>query len=59
MLLTFVNYELEYDICIYYLPPGGSPEREIMKCSLCVRACVRGCVRGWVRASVSVSRRLL
>ena len=44
----------------YYLPPGGSPEREIMKCSLCVRACVRAsvrpCVRACVRASVSVSR---
>ena len=42
-----------------YLPPGGSPKQEIMKCSLCVRACVRACVGGWVRACVSVSRRLL
>ena len=29
----------------FYLPPGGSPEWEIMKCSLCVHACVCGCVR--------------
>ena len=28
----------------FFLPPGGSPEREIMKCSLCVRACVGACV---------------
>ena len=34
----------------FYLPPGGSPEREIMKCSLCVHGCVRACVRVWVRA---------
>ena len=29
----------------FYLPPGGSPEREIMKCSLCVLPCVGVCVR--------------
>ena len=44
-----------YTYIAYYLPPGGSPEREIMKCSLCVRASVRVCVH----ASVSVSHRLL
>ena len=40
-----------FNLRYFYLPPGGSLEREIMKCSLCVRA--------GVRASVSVSRRLL
>ena len=32
-------------IFLFYLPPGGSPERKIMKCSLCVRASVRASVR--------------
>ena len=33
----------------YYLPPVASPEREIMKCSLCVRGWVIVCVRACVR----------
>ena len=72
MNINFLTTKADIQVCMYfvilqmttcndhfYLPPGGSPEREIMKCSLCVRACVGGCVRACVRASVSVSRRLL
>ena len=36
----------------YYLPPGFSPGREIIKWGLCVRACVRACVSACVGACV-------
>ena len=39
--MELVNTALKYYYCSFYLPPGGSPEREIMKCSLCVHAGVR------------------